>query len=61
MTEARIYGLAYNQALMVWDNWNTELKKFPDNPIFQHRVKKAWEEMEELRAIIVRKGLLHEI
>ena len=61
MTIAKIYSLAYNHALFNWDRWHGKLEAYPNNKIFQHREKVAWEEMEELRAIIERKGLIQEI
>ena len=61
MKKARIYSLAYNQALMVWDNLNAKLEKQPNNSILPHNVEKAWEELVELRSIITHKGYLSEI
>ena len=61
MKKARIYSLAYSQALMVWDNLNAKLEKQPNNSILQHRTEKAWEELVELRSIIIRKGYLSKI
>ena len=61
MKKARIYSLAYNQALMVWDNLNAKLEKQPNNSILRHNVEKAWEELVELRSIITHKGYLSEI
>ena len=61
MKKSRIYSLAYSQALMVWDNLNAEFEKHPDNSIIQHKVEKAWEELVELRSIIIHKGYLSEI
>ena len=55
MKKARIYSLAYSQALMVWDNLNAKLEEQPNNSILQHKVEKAWEELVELRAIIIHK------
>ena len=46
---------------MVWDNLNAEFEKHPDNSIIQHKVEKAWEELVELRSIIIHKGYLSEI
>ena len=61
MKKARIYSLAYNQALMIWDNLNAKLEKQPNNSILRHNVEKAWEELVELRSIITHKGYLSEI
>ena len=61
MKKARIYSLAYNQALMVWDNLNAKLEKQPNNSNLRHNVEKAWEELVELRSIIIHKGYLSEI
>ena len=61
MKKARIYSLAYSQALMVWDNLNAKLEKQPNNSILQHRTEKAWEELVELRSSIRREGYLSEI
>ena len=61
MKKARIYSLAYNQALMVWDNLNAKLEKQPNNSILRHNVEKAWEELVELRSIITHKGYISEI
>lgn len=58
MKKSRIYSLAYSQALRVWDNLNTKLEKQPNNSILHHKVEKAWEELVELRAIIIRKRYL---
>lgn len=61
MKKARIYSLAYSQALMVWDNLNAKLESQPNNSILQHKVEKAWEELVELRTIIIHKGYLSKI
>ena len=61
MKKARIYSLAYNQALMIWDNLNAKLEKQPNNSILRHNVEKAWEELVELRSIITHKGYISEI
>ena len=61
MKKARIYSLAYSQALMVWDNLNAQLEKQPNNSDLRHKVEKAWEELVELRTISLRKGYLSEI
>ena len=58
MTEARIYSLAYDQALMVWERWYEKLKAHPDNKIFHQREKIARSEMEEIIAIMEKKGLI---
>ena len=61
MKKARIYSLAYNQALMVWDSLNAQLEKQPNNSDLRHKVERAWEELVELRSIITHKGYLSEI
>lgn len=61
MKKARIYSLAYSQALMIWDNLNAKLEKQPNNSILQYKVEKAWEELVELRTIIIHKGYLSKI
>ena len=61
MKKARIYSLAYSQALMVWDNLNAKLEKQPNNSTLQYKGEKAWEELIELRSIIIHKGYLSKI
>ena len=61
MKKARVYNLAYSQALMIWDNLNAQLEKHPNNSNLRHNVEKAWEELVELRTISLCKGYLSEI
>lgn len=56
MTEKRIYQLAYDQLLELWTKEHDFLENHPENKISQVRESKLWNELEQLRFILLEKG-----
>ena len=54
MTQERILKLAYHAALDIWAREQEHLDELPDNPYTQARERKAWAEMEEIRAELMK-------
>ena len=54
MTQERILKLAYHAALDIWTREQEHLDELPGNPYTQARERKAWAEMEEIRAELMK-------
>lgn len=54
MTQKRIVMLAYQAALEIWNRELEHLQELPDNPFTQARERKAYAELEEIRAEMIK-------
>lgn len=53
MTQERIHKLALNQALAIWGKEYDFLQEYPENKIRIKRERRAWEEVQELRKLVL--------
>lgn len=56
MTDKRILELAYVEALRIWTEKKAFLEKYPDNSIASAKEAKAWDEVEEIRKMMMDEG-----
>lgn len=55
MTQERILELAYDAQLAIWAKEKEHLDNLPDNPFTQAREQRAWNELQIIRAMMMKK------